>query len=116
MDYAPTIRAEIEEAVARLKRRLEGTTSDGIGYVDGEVKAQYVELGWQVNTHKGRDVYREGETICGLPVSIGGVPARTVRVGADAVPMAEEYDAVDETGLTVSVRHYTIDLHEQVTL
>lgn len=57
--------------------------SDGVG----EIVPEYVNLGSLVVMHRGRDLYRDGDLIEGLPVRIGACPNRTIEVCADRVTM-----------------------------
>jgi hypothetical protein len=114
LDYTPTIRAEIEVEVARLKRRLEARAEVAGWPIVDDVAAEYVELGYLVNLHHGHDLFGENDTICGLPISINRACPRTIRVGADDVYSVDEWVVYDEDGEpeTRSLTHKT-DLFEE---
>lgn len=116
VDYSPTIRAEIEREVERLKTRLENVEDFDGDWVRVGVVAQYVEMGHLVNTHHGKILYSEGDLICGLPVRLGRCLSRTIRVCADNVQFIEEVDDFDEDGEPCTHEcTYTRDLSEETT-
>lgn len=55
-DYSPTIRAEIEREVARVR--------------EDRPYARWVRLGYLTNSHRGRFLYEEGSSVGGLPLFI----------------------------------------------
>lgn len=63
-DYTPQIRQEVEETVKNLLLRYSG-------YGQFSRKPEYVELGYLVATHAGKDVFKEGDRVLGIPVKIG---------------------------------------------
>lgn len=98
-DYSAEIKAEIERDVKVLIERLAFKEDDGWEPVN-RVDAQYIELGALINLHHGRDLYAEGDHICGVPVRIDRDQPRTIRVGADDVLYWTEVweDAEDPEG------------------
>lgn len=102
-DYSSTIRAQIEREVAALQRELRH-------------KAQYVELGYLVNTHHGKALFETGDRVGGLPMRIDRTLPRTIRVCADNVRFTEDVDDTDEDGRRVKgEREWYEDVFEQVT-
>ncbi len=69
--YADQIREQIEREVRELK------VQHGIG---PHQTATIVELGYWVNSHRGRPLYSNGDQIAGLTVQIIRDNSRTIRV------------------------------------
>lgn len=112
-DYSATIRVQIENDVRRLKWILEGKRqADQEDYVN----AQYVELGYLVNSHHGERLFNEGDLICGIPVSLDGTNGRTIRVCTDNVRFVEEIEFLDEDNeVDIRRRVYYEDLYKETT-
>lgn len=86
MDYTPVIRAQITREVIQLISRFR---------TNHRIEPEYVDLGYLMNSHKGREVFERSETIAGLPIK--GDPydgPRSVAVRADNVeiPIFEDGD------------------------
>ncbi len=84
-DFSATIRAEIERDITNLKVALRH-------------KAQYIKLGYLVNSHHGRALYSEGDTIGGTPLTIDRTSARTIEVGANNIRHVETVTSTDADG------------------
>ncbi len=115
-NYAPVIRAQIERDVARLKRSLEDSRfSPDVEPVES-IRAEYVELGYLLNTHHGQAIYAEGDLICGLPVRLGKVPPRTISVCADNVLFERQVEVCDEDGdMTFETETYRENLYKETS-
>ncbi len=72
-DYSSTIRAQIEREVAQAKTCIEGGWHH---------RAKSVAIDYVINSHHGIPLFRTGDTIAGLPVTIATNEARTIRVGS----------------------------------
>lgn len=123
-DYTATIRAEIERDVLALKQRLERSyPMDDCPTHEAGARAQYVELGYLVNSHRGQAIYVEGDLIAGLPVRLARCGwgmyqnERAIAVCANEVEFTRYGgdEGFDEDGRTVlRDRTYTKDLREEV--
>lgn len=115
-DHSPAIRAQIERDVLALKATLEapGRWLDTDQPLD-PVKAQYVELGFLVNSHQGEAVYADGDVVAWLPVRINRDHPRVIRVYAGRVRFMETYSVWDDENERYheEQRPYTRDLSEQ---
>ena len=67
-DHTATIRAQIETDVRKLLALL------------GSQRPERVALGCLVNAHRGRDVFKTGETVCGLPFTVDRSNIRSITV------------------------------------
>lgn len=116
-DYSTSIRAQIEETVKRLEGDMENK-----GYSDDyhpvyDVSAQYVMVGYIINTHHGYPIYGEGDMVCGLPVRLDRNHPRSITVCADDVEFESESEEVDygKTGYVTRVRYFRENLSETAT-
>ncbi len=88
--YAATIRAEIAADVRKLIGRchaeLRGWRDADwrpIGRAEADVHPRYLKLGYTVAMHQGQDLYRDGDMIEGLVVSIDRWANRSITVYGD---------------------------------
>lgn len=90
-DHSAAIKAEIEAAVRALVARVSGYRPSGEEWEPTEdIVPQRVELGYTVAMHRGRDLYRDGDTIAGLPVVIDRYASRSIAVYAGEVEFERE--------------------------
>lgn len=119
-DYRPVIRAQIEEAVKELKDRLENKGYSDDYYPTDDVVAEYVLVGYLINTCHGEGVFNEGDMIEGVPVRLDRSHIRSITVCADDVEFeseseVEEEDENGEIGYVTKTRHFRENLSETAT-
>lgn len=121
-DYPATIRRELVKAVEDLKARLEdhnqwNQLDRESAKPDKPVVAEYVTIGYMVNSHKGHPLFLDGDSIAGLPVTIDGENPHSIRVFADEVWFVKEVEGIDEDDDLIWVdASYEEDLMEETTL
>lgn len=120
--YTEQIRSEITATVLALKHKLENKR-----YAEGyaptaptsPVHAEYVRLGYLINSHHGEDIFGGDQTLCGLRVEIDLHCPRLIAVGVREVEFKREEEVrKQEYGETVyyTETHYeNKDLVEQTT-
>ena len=118
-DYSAVIRAQIEKDVARLRFRMERNGQqhhpDG-SWSEDDVVAQYVEIGYLINLHHGQALFKEGDMVAGLPISLDGTHPRTIRVCADGVCFVRDVEGYDAEGEPQVVQQtHRKDLYEETT-
>ncbi len=117
-DYTAVIRAQIERDVAKLRFHMERNGQrhhpDG-SWSEDDVVAQYVEIGYLINLHHGQAMFKEGDMVAGLPVSIDGTCPRTIRVCAHGVRFVQDVEDYVEGELRVTQRTFSRDLYEETT-
>lgn len=85
-DYADTIRTEIERDVMTLIEDVEWRIKGGWNRDDGwnwdpkDGPVLSLSIGYLVATHRGRDIIRTGDIMCGLLVTVSRDYPRTIEV------------------------------------
>lgn len=101
-DYSSAIRAEIERDVSRLIERcwnqIKQFEADDwwLNQDRGSIVPVVVWIGALVNTHHGKDLYKDGDKICGVPVRIDRSYVRTITVSMGDIEFATESWADDD--------------------
>lgn len=95
-DYSSAIKAEIERDVSRLIDQcwdqIKQFEADD-WWLDEDrnsIEAKVVRLGALVNTHHGKDLYQDGDRICGVPVRIDRDWVKTIFVSMGDIEFATE--------------------------
>jgi len=109
-DHSAAIRAEMEADVRQLIQEVRRQPRDWFNDHDWEVIGSNPEpcrviLGYTVAMHRGRDLYQNGDIICGLPVVIDQYASREIRVESDDVEVVREVEVDDEDGGGYSLQH-----------
>lgn len=99
--HSVAIRAEIEADVRALIERC--YAQEDVWRAEGwEIPAdrdgptpRYLSIGYTIAMHRGRDLYREGDLIAGLPVTISRRANRSITVSCDPVWVEMEDLSVD---------------------
>lgn len=123
-DYADTIRSEIARDVLKLIERVANWSPPG-GWErvdDDEDGFTYIELGYMVNLHRGRDLYCEGDLIEGLPVRLhtrhgDPYPTRSIAVCANDVLYERDVmvSHMDKDNITYDTEQERFDIHQTIT-
>ncbi len=96
IDYSSVIRKEIEDAVKELIFAVENFAWGDEWEPANPIVADYIELGYIVNLHKGKDLYKNDDLICGLPVTISSENIRSITVGVEEEVIMEREVWCDE--------------------
>jgi hypothetical protein len=120
--YEAQIRAEIEREVGVLVDRLKRRYSADYMPVE-PIEPDYVEIGYAINLHRGKELFREGDRIGGVPVRIIRYNPRLIAACADKVEFTweeevQDEDDVDDDGRlrwVTKTRSDTEDLREEAT-
>jgi hypothetical protein len=70
-DYTPQIKREVEETVKNLLLRYSG-------YGEFSNEPEYLELGYLVAHHAGKEIFKTGDLVLGLPVRISRSNTRSL--------------------------------------
>lgn len=95
-DYSSAIRAEIERDVARLIDqcwdKIKQFEADDwwLNQDEESVGPLVVRLGALVNTHHGKDLYKDGDKICGVQAHIDRDYFRTITVSMGDIEFVTE--------------------------
>jgi hypothetical protein len=93
------IEREVRELIGRCRREIASWQSDDWEVMGGDPAPRYLKLGYTIAMHKGRDLYRDGDTIAGLPVVIDRYASRSITVFGDYVWVESHQwdDLMDDT-------------------
>ena len=93
------IEREVEELLGEFHKAVRYGVSNGELLYDEEVEPDYVEIGDIRNTHRGYNLYSNGDTILGIPVRISRTRSFSIALVAESVKYIQE--KVDDDGYLV---------------
>lgn len=109
IDHSAAIRSEVEADVRRLIERcnadIRGWWNEGERLLNGASPGpRYLKLGYTVAMHRGQDLYRDGDVVAGLRVSIDRHANRSITVYGDYVWLeTERWDEVEGDTRTTEI-------------
>lgn len=86
-DYAETILGELERDVATLVSQIEksinGWSDEGWRWNESNDPVLSLNIGYWIASHRGRDIIKDNDVICGLSVKIVRHGLRTITVSTN---------------------------------
>ena len=116
-DYSSQIRTQIEKAVKELKDKLENGGYSDDYYPVQDVIAEYVRVGYIINSHHGEGLFSEGDMIEGIPVKLDRSSLRSMAVCVDDVEFESESEEDDDGEIhsVTKTSYFRENLSESVT-